>query len=246
LHKQESIWLEMKPKIIFLDMEGTLLQTNKVYDNGKVAPSAWTVLAARLGEACLREEEETKNRWKRREYPNYMSWMLDTVRIHKKYRLTRNVFVEVMDAVEWTHGLEDAFRVFHEWNSITVLISGGFKYHADRLQARLKIGHSFCGCEYFFDSKTGLIDHFNLLPADEKGKVDFMKLMTAEYEVSPDECAFVGDGMNDVPLAQVVGCSVAFNAQAQLKAVASVVVEQPDGKEDFRAVVESIDQWSAT
>lgn len=230
----------MKPKIIFLDMEGTLLQSHKVFDNGKVAPSSWTVLASEIGDECLKEEEASKDRWINGEYPNYLAWMLDTVQIHKKYKLNKSTFEKVMSSVKWTHGLAPAFDAFHSWNAITVIVSGGFKYHADQLQSELKIDHSFCGCEYFFDESTGLIKHFNLLPADVEGKVDFMKLMTKEYNATPSECAFIGDGMNDVPLAKAVGCSIAFNAQPQLKEVASRIIEQPDEKEDFRAVVEAI------
>lgn len=233
----------MRPRIIFFDMEGTLLRTNVTYDNGKVAPSAWTVLAARLGTECYDEEEVTKDRWIKGEYSNYLAWMVDTIRIHRKYGLTRQLFIQVMDSVETTPGVEDAFHIFREWQSVTVLISGGFKYLADRLQTQLQIDHSFCACEYFFDDSTGLISHFNLLPSDIQGKVEFMRLMASEYRVDPMECAFVGDGKNDVALAREVGCSIAFNAQPELKAVASLLVEQPDGEDNFDLVVREIDGW---
>lgn len=226
-------------------MEGTLLQKSKVFDNGKVAPSSWTALASALGDECLKEEEASKDRWNKKEYLNYIAWMLDTVRIHKKYKLNKSTFKKVMSAVKWTDGLIPTFEAFHAWNAITVIVSGGFKYHADQLQAELKIDHSFCGCEYFFDESTGLIKHFNLLPADVEGKVDFMKLITKEYGVDPSECAFIGDGMNDVALAKVVGCSIAFNAQRELKEVASCIVEQPDGKVDFTSVIQAIENFNS-
>lgn len=50
----------MHPKIIFLDMEGTLLKKEYRLDDGLVAPSAWTLLAERLGRDCLRDEQDTK------------------------------------------------------------------------------------------------------------------------------------------------------------------------------------------
>ena len=40
------------PKIWFFDMEGTLLQKDFALDNGKVAPSAWIVLAKLISEEC--------------------------------------------------------------------------------------------------------------------------------------------------------------------------------------------------
>ena len=53
----------MYPKIVFMDLEGTLLQKAIHLDDGRVAPSAWTLLAERLGPDALREEEATKDRW---------------------------------------------------------------------------------------------------------------------------------------------------------------------------------------
>lgn len=111
---------------------------------------------------------------------------------------------------------------------------------ADRVQRQLKIDHALCGCEYFFDENTGKIDHFNLLPSDEEGKVDFMRLLTKEYGVSPQECVFIGDGMNDIHLAKAVSLSIAFNAQRALRDVADIVIDQPTGKEDFYAVAKKI------
>jgi phosphoserine phosphatase len=233
----------VRPKILFCDMEGTLLRANITYDNGKVAPSAWTVLAARLGTACYEEEEASKDRWNRGDYAGYVDWMVDSIRILQRHGLREAHFLEVMDAVQPMSGIDEAFSTFRSWGATTVLVTGGFKYLADRLQCRLKIDHAFSACELFFEPKTGRLIHFNLLPSDVKGKVDFMKLIAAEHNVDPGECAFVGDGMNDVHLARVVGCSIAFNAQEKLRAVASRVIEQPDDQEDFRAVPIEINNW---
>jgi phosphoserine phosphatase len=130
----------------------------------------------------------------------------------------------------------------HEWGATSVLISGGFKALADRVQRRTRIHHSFAGCDYFFDPVSGAVDHVNLLPADEEGKVDFMRLMCREFKVDPMDCVFVGDGRNDVPLAGQVGCSIAFNAQEELRCMAHHCIDQPHGREDFMAVTRLIEQ----
>ena len=38
------------PRIVFFDMEGTLLTKAEHLNDGKVAPSAWTALAEKMGE----------------------------------------------------------------------------------------------------------------------------------------------------------------------------------------------------
>ena len=58
-----------------------------------------------------------------------------------------------------------------------------------------------------------------------------------EHGLVPDECAFVGDGKNDVYLAKEVGTSIAFNAPKELQRVTTYVIEQPEEQEDFREVL---------
>ena len=233
----------MIPKIVFLDLEGTIFQKEHRLDNGIVAPSAWTAVADCLGNNCLEEEEKTKQRWIRGEYFGYVEWMRDTIRIHQKYHLKRNIFEEVINAVDFMPGIHEAIAEFQQYGIITAIVSGGFKALADRAQRELRIDYAFSACEYFFNDQTSEIDHFNLLPSDEEGKVDFVMLIAKEHGFNIKDCAFIGDGKNDVHLACAVGCSVAFNAQAELKQVASIVVEQIKGQEDFSVVPKAIREY---
>jgi phosphoserine phosphatase len=233
----------LTPKIVFMDLEGTIFRKEHRLDNGIVAPSAWTVIADYLGEDCLSEEEKTKQRWIHGGYCGYVEWMRDTIRIHQKYGLRRGVFEEVINAVEFMPGVREAVAEFREFGAITAIVSGGFKALADRAQRELKIDHALSACDYFFNNQTGEIDHFNLLPSDEEGKVDFVRLIAKEHGVLLNDCAFIGDGKNDVHLAHIVGCSVAFNAQPELKQVAHLVIEQPRGQEDFAVVTKAIREY---
>lgn len=229
------------PRIVFLDMEGTLLLKEYRLDDGMVAPSAWTVLAEALGAECLAAENATKVQWLANKYTGYLDWMRKTIEIHQRFGLTEQVFTEVMNSVPFMPGVESALQRVHEHGAVSVVVTGGFKALADRVQRRLRIHHSFAACEYFFNTESGLVDHFNLLPADESGKVDFMRLTCREYGVDPRDCAFVGDGKNDVHLAQAVGFSVAFNAQQELCAVATETISQRRGAEDFMVVADVLE-----
>jgi phosphoserine phosphatase len=229
------------PRIVFFDMEGTLLRTAYHLDDGKVAPSAWTVLAEKLGPDCLKAENESKDIYLAGGYAGgYLEWMLKTVLFHQQFRLTESVFRELIESATFMANADIALKCIHEWGCVTVLITGGFKALADRVQRQLRLHHAFAGCEYFFHPETGEVEHVNLLPADEKGKADFMRLMCREYGYDPRECAFVGDGKNDVHLAREVGYSIAFNAQPELARVASFRISQPRGEEDFMAVADAI------
>lgn len=230
----------MKPGLIFLDLEGTLLEKEYRLDNGKVAPSAWTLLAEALGPDCFREEEATKDRWNSGGYASYVEWMRDTIRIHKKYGLKSHTFYEIMNSVKFMPGAKESLHKLRKCGMVTAIITGGFKALADRVQRAFKIDHALSGCEYFFNSKTEEIEHFNLLPSDEEGKADFMVSLGKEHGISPSNCVFVGDGKNDVHLARAVGFSIAFNAQEELKRVCNVSIDQLKGYEDFTEVARII------
>lgn len=226
----------MYPKLIFMDLEGTLLQKAIHLDDGRVAPSAWTLLAERLGLDALREEEATKDHWLNEGYRSYIEWMQDTIKIHQKYGLTFQVFQEVINSVQEMPGAREAVRRFHERGAVTAIISGGFKALADRVQRNFKIYHSLSGCEYFFHRDTGQLEHWNLLPSDYEGKIHFVKAVMSEYRISKEECAFVGDAQNDVAVAQEVGLSIAFNAQPVLRQVCTYAIDQAPGNENFEEV----------
>src|SRR5688572_15311847 len=138
------------PPIVFFDLEGTLLKKHYALDNGKVAPSAWTLLAEHLGKDCLREEEATKDRWLSGQYAGYVEWMRDTIRIHRDYRLTRDVFEQVMRSVDLMPGAERVFDELRANGVVTAIVSGGFKALGDRAQRILRVDHAICACEYFF------------------------------------------------------------------------------------------------
>ncbi|OFC69862.1 phosphoserine phosphatase [Alteromonas confluentis] len=218
-------------------MEGTLLKKEYSLDNGKVAPSAWTVLAKRLGEECYKEEEETKDRWLRGEYKGYLDWMADTVNIHKKYGLQEKHLVQLTEDAEFYEGVYELFDWLKKNNAVTVLITGGFKALADKVQRALKIDHAFSGCEYFFD-KTGFVELVNLLPSDNHGKSSFMKQIIHEHGVDSSDCIFIGDGMNDRFLAREVGTSIAFNAQPELKEVTTFSIDQKEGRENLIGIID--------
>lgn len=231
----EKIMEKVKtPRIIFFDMEGTLFKKTYKDSSGNTAPSAWTLLADHLGSEALIEENETKKKWNNKEYSGYVEWMEETIKIHQKYGLTKEFYDKIMSSVEYHNGVKEVFEELKKRGIKTGLISGGFKSQADRALKDLKIDHAFVACEYLWDEKGKLI-HYNLLPADYEGKVDFMKLIMKEHGVVAQDCAFVGDGRNDIPFAKAVGASISFNGAKELEEVSTYSVRQK--KEDFRAIL---------
>jgi len=128
--------MELKIKLIFFDMEGTLFKKPFKFSKGDTQPSLWTMIAKRLGEEALKEEELTKDKWNNKEYKGYIEWMDDTIKIHKKYGLTKPIFDEVMASSEYFDGVKETFEELRKKRIITVLLIGGFKAQVDRAHVK--------------------------------------------------------------------------------------------------------------
>ncbi len=225
-------------KIAFFDLEGTIFRKAVRSPRGNVAASLWILLAKKLGKRAEADERKTRDKWNRNEYNGYVGWMEDTIRVYQKHRLKRRMFDRAIQGSQYHPGVKEVFTEL-EGKYVTSIITGGFKALADRAAVDLKAGHTFAACELFWDEKEE-IEHWNLLPCDYKGKVDFMKLLMEEHGAKAKECVFVGDGPNDIHLAKAVGTSICFNGDSQLENVCTYTIRQPASKIDFRAVLKYI------
>lgn len=231
----------MKPRIVFLDLEGTLIEVPRVVSS-EIPKSMWQSLARMLGDDCLREEEGSHSRWLRGEIPNYLEWMNETVEMFCRHGLRRDAIEALVRSLKLTAGVEEFARRMHEQGAILAIVTGALKSVAEPVQILIKAQHLFAGCELYFDS-AGSVLHWNLLPSDWFGKVDFMNLLIREYGAQADDCVFIGDGINDVELARRMGLSIAFNADDALAKVADVVISQPIGQASFDGIATIIERF---
>jgi phosphoserine phosphatase len=214
-------------ELIFFDMEGTLFSK----DHAKNANpeefgfhSLWSALMRGLGPAALREDQESVRKWMTGGYTSYVKWCDETLCIFKKYGLTKNLFREAMAQVSLNEGVEETLEELNKKGIKTAIVSGGFMAQARQAQHRLRINHSFAAADLFWD-ESGFLDHWNIFPSDFKGKVDFVNLIRREYDLPREACGFVGDGGNDIYVAQEVGTSFAYRADPDLKAVSTHSIE---------------------
>lgn len=229
----------MTPSLVFFDLEGTLFKIPNHSHNVAVAVSAWTVLAQRLGPACLREEEESKLAWQAGKFRTYLEWMQHSIELLIRHGLTKRTFFEVIDQLEETPGIRIVASELHRMGATLAIVSGGFKQVADRAQIAMRASHAMAACELFFDEESQHVLHWNLLPSDFLGKIDFMRLLIREYGVNASDCVFVGDGPNDIPLAREVGLSIAYGAHEALRRETTYAISPLEG-ESFTKIIDLI------
>jgi phosphoserine phosphatase len=138
-------------------------------------------------------------------------------------------------------GVHEALSAIDRSRFTPVLISGGFRALAERVQRDFDVHHAFAACDYYF-GQEGILESFNLLPCDFEGKLDFIRLMLNEFRLDESLWVFVGDGANDVPIASQAPMSVGFRPDPALEEVVDVVIESFS---DLPAVLEKLELGDA-
>lgn len=110
----------------------------------------------------------------------------------------------------------------------TLLVSGGFTFFSQRVQARL--GLDFARANVL-DIEDGLLTGAlqpqpwgTIVDGEEKRRtlLEVADLMG----ISPAQCIAVGDGANDLPMMQTAGLSIAFHAKPRVREQASIAITQ--------------------
>lgn len=219
-------------KILFCDMEGTLFSKKIKLPSGGISKTIWTAIAERLGPSALNEENRTIERWEKREYTGYLEWMQDTIWIHMKYGLTKEMFDSLIEDIAYYRGVRESFSYLRQSGVKTALLTGGFKQIADKIRTDLVIDHAIASCQYFWD-RDGNLSGWNLIPCYGVGKALFLRSIMQDYSLKGIQCAFIGDSEDDIYSAQEVGLSIAFNGSEMLQKQCTYAINQPEGGEDF-------------
>lgn len=222
-------------KLLVLDVEGTLFEAKIKLPGTSLNSTIWQAIAHELGAEASQEELETHKNWEAGKYPSYLDWMKDTIRIHRKYGLSVTVFESLIASAKYNPGVIETLARLDRSRYEIVLISGGFRELARRVQRDCDIYHAFAACEYFFNSQ-GTLASWNLLPCDFKGKIDFINLMLREYNLSPQDWIFMGDGQNDIPIAGAAPMSVAYRGHKELRQAS---IRSIDDFEDILTILSS-------
>ncbi|MCK4669955.1 MAG: HAD family phosphatase [Nanoarchaeota archaeon] len=224
-------------EIICFDMEGTILR--KVTENlisKDIPPSVWVRLAERVGPEALEEELATQEKWLRGEF-KYSAWMDQLARTYRRFRLKKRLFDEVMDSVGYHPGVQETFEELKRKGYTIALLTGGFKAQADKVAEELDIDHVVAACEFFWNQDNEL-SHWTLLPCDAEGKLLFMKAIVEGLGFALEQSSYVGDSRSDIPCAKEARVSIAFNGHPDLQKACTYSINQPEGEEDFREILQ--------
>ncbi len=186
-------------RLIALDMDSTLIQTEVINELGKQARVEKKI--QQITESAMQG---------RRGF---------TKSLQERVKLLKGLSVDALDQVyrriQLTQGAERLIRVLKHLGFKTALISGGFTYFTDRLQERLGFDYAFANELEMKNGKlTGRVLGDIL---DGKRKALLLRTIAQSEGISLDQVVAVGDGANDLPMLTTAGLGIAFHAHERVR-----------------------------
>jgi phosphoserine phosphatase len=229
-----------KIKLAVFDMEGTIFRNTY---RGQKFPSIWKVLCYLCGPQAAEEDAAYTEKYLTGGYAGcYSAWVLDTLRILKKYGLKQNELETLINEIDYFPGVEETFTALRNQGMTIAVISGGLKALADRVAIDHYVDHCFAAAEFYWNP-DGTIRHWNMQPTDFAHKRSVLEILCRDLGISGDECLFVGDGRNDRAVAGYCALSIGFNPHDELRKEVDVIIEQPEGREDLSAILEPLSKY---
>jgi phosphoserine phosphatase len=139
--------------------------------------------------------------------------------IRERVSLLKGLSAEKMEdiyqKIELTPGAEALIKKVRSLGFKTAIVSGGFRYFAERFQKRLGMDYAFANdLEIENGLLTGKVKG-EILNAQKK--VDIMELIALREKISIEQVVAVGDGANDLPMLARAGLGIAFHAKEKVR-----------------------------
>jgi phosphoserine phosphatase len=104
----------------------------------------------------------------------------------------------------------------------TLLVSGGFTFFTERLQARLGLDYTHANVLEIVDGKlTGRVVG-GIVDAEQKMRT--VQRVCTDMGIGPEQAIVMGDGANDLKMMGIAGLSLAFRAKPVVRAQAGVAL----------------------
>lgn len=128
------------------------------------------------------------------------------------------------ERLQLTPGAETLVAAAKSAGVYTLLVSGGFTFFTERLQARLKLDAAFSNTLEVIDGRlTGRV----VGPlCDAQAKAQHVRDAAAHLGAARAQIIVIGDGANDLPMMREAGVSIAYKAKPAVQAEATHAINQ--------------------
>jgi phosphoserine phosphatase len=203
--QRESIFRRNR-RLFAFDMDSTLIEGEVIDELAKLAGVADEVVT--ITEMAMRGEIEFQESFRRR------------VRLLRG--LPERQVRSLLNTIPLVQGAEHLIGTLKMLGYKTAILSGGFSFFAQHLQARLGIDHVYAND---LDMAGGVVSGEVRTPiVDGPRKAELLRQIAQQENISLDQVVAVGDGANDLPMLGIAGMGIAFRAKPLVRQTASHAV----------------------
>jgi phosphoserine phosphatase len=194
--------------VLAMDMDSTLINIECIDEIADYCGKKAEVAA--ITEATMRGEITDFNESLRRRVALLKGLPLTALQAVLDERLQLNPGAEVLVKTAHQHALK------------TLLVSGGFTFFTDAMQARLGLTQARSNC---LNHQDGILEGTVTEPiVNAEAKRETVQALCQQVGVETTRAIVVGDGSNDLAMMAVAGLSVAYHAKPAVQAKAMAVI----------------------
>jgi len=203
--QRESIYRRNRRLFVF-DMDSTLIQAEVIDELAKAHGVGDQVSA--ITSAAMRGELDFKQSFTRR--------------VGLLRGLPAGRLQAVVQSVPLADGAERLISTLKMLGYKTAILSGGFTFFGEHLQARLGIDYVFAN---ELEIENGVVTGKVVGEiVDGKKKAELLEAIALKENISLDQVVAVGDGANDLPMLNLAGMGIAFHAKPLVRESANHAV----------------------
>ena len=196
---QEDSLYRRNRRLVVFDMDSTLIEAEVIDELAKEAGVGEQV--AEITEQAMRGEIDFTESF--------------ALRVGLLKGLSEDVLSRVAERINMTEGAERLISTLKSLGYKTAILSGGFTYFANRLQANLGIDYVYANELEIEDGKvTGRVTG---QVVDGQRKAALLDELAKKENIGRQQVIAVGDGANDLPMLSRAGLGVAFRAKPLVK-----------------------------
>ncbi|HBT83388.1 MAG: phosphoserine phosphatase SerB [Desulfuromonadales bacterium GWD2_61_12] len=205
--QKESLYRRAK-RLVVMDMDSTLIRIEVIDELARIAGVGEQV--AVITERAMNGELD------------FQAALRERVALLQG--LSAAALEEVYRNIPFTPGAKTLVRILKRLGFRTAVISGGFTFFTERLQAELGLDYAFANeLEIVGGAVSGRVCGAIV---DGARKADLLEEIATREGITLDQVIAIGDGANDLPMLGKAGLGIAFNAKARVREQADYHINQ--------------------